>query len=228
MAISLDAIKNRLRPYLLAHWSEEVLDFMTDDDFLNIFNDVANDLNEEAQINLERFYKETGSVNAEDDEYTNYLMAGDILKVIAFKYEGSDWETQYYSYIDDRIILKVSPSEGTQMDIKYIRKCEDLVDSTDEVDLPDTVIPEYVELLKKRLLVDYGPATTDSYESALIYYGQKALSKIQMHVVNTTRIRRFWMRQMDDSLYHIEDHYISLDNFVSDSNGNYHWVDSDA
>lgn len=223
MSINLSEIKDRLRPFLMTHWEPDVLDLMVDDDFLNIFNDVANDLNDEGQINLERFYAKTGSTHAEDSNYTNYLMAGDISKVLSFWYEAADWDDQYYSYTADRIILKETASSGIQMDIRYLRKCEDLVDPTDEVDLPDEVIPEYMELLKKRLLTDYGTQKVESYESALMFYSSKAYGKMNVRIIEK-RLSKTWMGQVGGDNYDITNNYISLDNFVSGVDDNYSYI----
>ena len=226
MAISLTEVKNRLRPYILFHWNEETLGLLDDTDFLNVFNDVADDLNTQAQINLERWYAKTGSTHAEDSDYTNYVMAGDVEKVFFFGYDSDDWEDQYYSYVDDRIVLKVSPAADIQMDVRYLRKCEPLTDPTDEVDLPEEVLSDYVELLKVRLLIDFSEKVPNmTYQEALMLYGEKAKGRMKRHVINSVPVQRYWFRQSDDSTKKLNDqHYISMDNFVSDVSGNYSYI----
>ena len=50
MAISRAEVQSRLTPYLLVHLDKNVLDLLTNAEFTSIFNDVAKDLNEEAQL----------------------------------------------------------------------------------------------------------------------------------------------------------------------------------
>lgn len=221
MAITLNEIKSRLRPYLLVHLKSKILDLLSDSDFLQIFNDVAKDLNEQGQLNIERYNKSTGSVAAENDDYTNYLLQGIIIKILYFKYDSYTWEDQKYTYQNDRLALKTAPAEGVEMDIRYLRDCEVMTDITDQVDLPDNVVPEYVELLKVRLRIDYGGLKASNYEEALQFYGDKAGNKVQQHAVKEMKVFRRWMNQTgDDTIYDITDQWISLDNFLTDVNGN--------
>lgn len=221
MALSLTKIKDRLRPFLLARIEGDILSELSDSDFLDIFNDVANDFNDVAKINLERYNKETGSVAAEstDTTYRNYKLQGEISKILYFKYEDDGWASQQYTYTQDRIALKNQPDDGVEMDIRYLRKCEDLEDPTDEVDLPDSVLPEYLELLKARLLADYGKASNMDYESALNYWADKASGKVQRHAVNDLGVLRDWFYQNDDMKYDITDHWISEDHFIANASG---------
>ncbi len=221
MSIALTEIKDRLRPFLLAHVDGAVLAMFNDSDFVDIFNDTANDFNDMAMINLERYNKETGSTTAEstDTTYRNYLMQGAISKILYFKYDSESWNTQRYTYTDDRIALKVAPDSGVEMDIRYLRKCEDMTDATDDVDLPDNVLPEYIQLLKARILADYSQNSNIDYEGALLFWSEKAGRKIQRHVVDDLGTFRHWFYQNDDGLYDITDSWISLDNFVANASG---------
>ena len=226
MALSIAEIDSRLQPYLLVHLDKKVLDLLTNSDFYRIYTDVSKDLNEEAELNQEVWENTGGATMAEDDEYTNYLMAGDIIKVYSFKYEGSDWRDQRYSYVNDRIILK-DDANGIDMKIQYLRQCEAVTESADEIDLPDGVLTDFIELLKIRLRMDYGDLKNIDYESALKFYGEKASRHVPSHALKGEGIRRNWLEldDSDDNLYEIADRfYVGMENFTSDVNGNYTYV----
>ena len=222
MAITVNEIYSRLQPFMLAKFKPEVLDLLINSDYVRLINDVANDLNEEGQINVERF---TTSANAEDSGYTNYLMQGVILNVLDFVFEDTDWKDQRYSFNEDRLVLKES-AEGVDISVLFLRKCEDVAELTDEVDLPDTVIPDFVEILKRRLEADWGSGDNSTYERTLQYYGQKASGKVKRPKAEVPGIKRSWFEQTgDDHVYNITDKYISIDNFVADVNGDYTYVE---
>jgi len=220
MSITLQNLHDRLEPFLLVHIPKENLDLLVDADFLRIFNDVANDLNLAADIRWERFYKKCTTANAEDTDLTNYLLDGDIAKIISFKYKASTWRTQYYSYTADRVVLKVAPSSDTQLYIHYIRDTEDLVDLTDEVDLPDSVVPDFENLIKIRMQIDYGDYKSMTYEGALEFYARKVMAKLPRR--NLGGPRRSWLdSSTDDNLYEIKKNWIGMENFAADVSGDY-------
>ena len=148
MSITYQNLNDRLRPFLLAKLDKGVLDLLVDADFLRKYNQVSSDLNSRGFIRTERYYKKTGTTNAEDTELTNYKLAGDILKVMSFKFEDTTCDDQYYTFINDRIVLKVAPGDGIQMDIYWLRDVEDIEELTDEIDLPDEIVDDFEELIK--------------------------------------------------------------------------------
>lgn len=220
MSLSLSQIQDRLRPFLLVNVDKEVITLLNDTDLLGVFNDTANDFNDMGILNVERYNKDTGSVAAEstDTTYRNYLLQGEISKILYFKYEADGWATQQYTYTEDRIALKTAPGSGVEMDIRYLRKCEDIADPTDTVDLPDNVMPEYLELLKKRILADYTNQVVD-YEASLRFWADKASGKVQKHAIGDLGTFRHWFYQNDDSQYDITDFWISQDHFVASADG---------
>jgi hypothetical protein len=224
MAISVSEIHSRLQPYLSVHLKEEVVDLLIDTDYLRIMNDVANDLNDRGFLNMERWANTGGSVTAEDSGYTNYLMQGEIQNILSFYYEDSDWETQRYSYTADRVILKDSAAD-VDMDIRYLRKCEDVSLTTDEIDLPEAVLVDYMELLKTRLRIDYGNLTKTDYETALEYYAEKASRKVNGPKPKVDGVHRHWFYDDDDEQYNITSQYIGIENFVADVSGNYSFIE---
>lgn len=223
MAISRAEVQSRLQPYLLTHLDKNVLDLLTNTEFVAVFNDVANDLNETAQLNQERYLQTGSATTAEDDEFTNFLLAGVISRVYSFKFESSDWRDQRYSYTEDRIVLKES-AEGVVMDIKYLRKCEDVDVVADEIDLPSQVLQDYVEILKIRFRMDYGNLPMGSYDTALQTYAVKAQQNTP-NPYSGSGIRRNWFNQTgDDNTYEIIHQWISMDNFTADVGGIYTYV----
>ena len=220
MSITLTNLQDRLEPYLLVHIPKENLDILLDADYLRIFNQVANDLNLAACIRWEHFYQKCNATNAEDSDFTNYLLQGNIAKIISFKYEADDWKDQYYGYVDDQIFLKVAPDEDVQLSIHYIRETEDIADAADEVDLPNAVLDDYENLVKVRCRIDYGDYKTMTYEQAIEYYAQKCMRKLPRR--NLGGVRRTWFDlSTDDNLYEIKDHWLGLENWTVDVNGIY-------
>jgi len=84
VAISRAEVESRLKPYLSIHLEGNTI-LPTPSESVNIFNDVAKDLNEEAQLNQERWDKVGGSTHAADSLYTNYLLQGIILRIYSFR-----------------------------------------------------------------------------------------------------------------------------------------------
>lgn len=221
MAISKTTIESRLRPFLIARLEPSVIDALSASVLLGEFNQVAHDLNERAQVNIERIQMKANTDNSEDSNRLNYLVSGVILDVVYFRVEDSDWETQYYTYSQDRFAFKNAPKDGAEMDFRYLRQCEDLVAGSDEIDLPRVVENDYLSLLKQKLLIDYGPETPGSYEEALTYYAANAQLKVSSKAFPNTGLVTRWFHQTGDlSVYVITHNYISPANFVTDVNGN--------
>ena len=230
LATTLQNLYDRLEPYLLVHLGKEVLDLLVDADFLREFNRIAQDFNLAVPLRWERYFKETGATHAEDSSYTNYLLQGPIAKVISFKYEDDAWQSQKYSFVNDdinnsgRIILKTAPTEGVQLDLHYIRNLDGLVNPTDELDIPDNVLIDLENLIKVALRIDYGGGFEKmTYEQALEFYAEKARWKIPRR--NLGGVRSYWFGlEGDGNKYDIVDHWIGLENFTADVNGDYYYT----
>jgi len=220
VALTRTQIYDRLRPFLLVNVDGDILARLTDTNMIAIINDTANDFNNSAKLNIERYDKDTGSVAAEstDTTYRNYKLQGDIVKILKFTYESADWADQYYTYTDDRVALKVAPGDGIDMNIVYLRECEDIADATDEIDLPDSVLPEFLDLLKAKFLADYSKSPSMGYEAALDHYSEKAMGKVMNHAVQSVRITRDWFYQSDDVRYDITNNWIQTDHFTTSGN----------
>lgn len=224
MAISKTRIENRIRPWLTLTVEAEKLGMLDADTLLEIFNEVMHDLNREAELNIERFYKLSGTDNAEDANATNYLVQGNIEKVISFKLEDSDWQNFEYSYIDDRILLNKT-SDDAQMDVLYLRKCEELSAASDEIDLPFQVEKDYFDLLKYRFMAEFGVAPLEEYMAKLEYYANKACQRVDRPQANKGQVRRNWFFQTDDEQYMITNQHATIENWIVDIDGNYSFVD---
>lgn len=222
MAISKQRIENRLRPFLLTRIPAEVLDMLVTEDYLDIFNDVAEDMNNIAALNVERFYKTGSSDISEDTGITNFLLEGIVERHIMLKYTHSTYDTQFYSYQNDRLVFK-SSANGAVIDFYYVRKPERVSIDGDEIDLPSQVEQDYYEAVKSRFLSEYAENANVSYEEVLNYYADKALRKINRPTLEG--VQRSWMGMSgDDTVYDITDHYISLENFATDTNGDLYYT----
>lgn len=225
MAISQERMNERLRPFLQRRIEPDDIDTFMAEDLLDFQNEAMHDLNESAQLRIERYYKKTGTDNSEDAEKFNYKLQGIISKLFYFKFEDDDWRTQEYAITEDRIVLK-NASSGSQMDILYLRRCEELDAGTDEVDLPDEILPEYLEVVKAKILYEHGMSTLQDYLTVVDRMGMKADQKVDRPKAVAGNILRNWFDQKgDDHTYVITDQKISIDNFVVDGLGNYSHVD---
>ena len=228
MPITVQNLHDRLRPYVEIHVPEENQDRLLNADYLRIFNAVARDLNAYANIHVERFYKKTNATNAEDSDLTNYLVQRKIIKVFELRYESSAYEDQYYTYINDRLILKVAPEDEAILDLLYLGDTEDASELTDEIDIPDAIVDDYEQLIKIKIRIDYGGLTNVSYEESLKYWANKAQRKKDRPPLGLGEVKNHMMLlDGDGDIYNITNNYIGIENFISDVNGNYSWVDAD-
>ena len=150
---------------------------------------------------------------------------------MSFKYEGDDWEDQIWTYLyedadgDGRIVLKTAPTASIQMTVLYLGDVEEVEDDTDEIDLPDNVLPEFVELCKYKLLSDYSEKSNIDYERMVQVFSDKARMK-QDRIVTNTGIKPYWLGMTNDEAYkyQILRQWVSAgDNITADLAGNYTW-----
>lgn len=233
MSLSKTNIQERLKPFLRINLPTEVLQNLRDSDFLAIFNDVARDLNEMAQLHIERFYKMTNSINATPSDATirNYKTQRRILRIYDFRYEDSDYLNQIWTYIredadgDGRIVLKTQPTGAIQMDMWYLGDIEPVADATDEIDLPESMLAEFFELVKKKILVDYGKVEYIDYEQAAIFHSEKVYEKKDSKLmISDGGVKPYWFGMVGDraSKYDLMKNYVPpADNVTADINGDY-------
>jgi len=160
MAYLVNEIQNKVRAELRRKLPFETLPLITNEEFYDICNRVQRDINIRAEVHWERYYQD-----ATADE-TNYEMAGKILKVVYFYYESSDYADQRYTYIDDVIVLKTAPS-AVQLDIRYLRDTGDISGPTDEIDLPDNLMSDFIDLVRTLSMIRFGDMPQERYDAEL-------------------------------------------------------------
>jgi hypothetical protein len=238
MSITWSEIKTKIRPYFLRFVEPEIIEFITDSDIADVCNFVADQMNEAAHINVERYYRKTVI------DQNDYEMNGDIIKIIYLKYESGDFTTQKYTVVpvayaegDDNegefysvIVFKITPtSANIQLDILYLRRCHKILPTadTDQLDLPDKVIPDFLELLKTKIRVDYGNADPLIWDRDLQIKCNSIIGKLDNPDIKKGRVRNYWgvMDTKDDNFYDIVDKRLSEDHVYTDVNGNFYWYE---
>jgi hypothetical protein len=218
MPLTLSTMKEKIQIWALRKFEEDKLGDFDDTEHLDIFNQVAEDFNLKAAIRRERYYNDT--VAGE----TNYEMAGVIKKVLLFKYHDTGFETQEWSFAVDTIVLKNAPGGTVQLDIHYLRAVEKLVDPTDEVDLPDSVLLDYLDLVKKRLEVEYGDEEDAVYTAYLKTKARLARKGRHIQPIHPGVMRVWGTWASGDDLYDITDQWVSNDSVTMDITGHYYFI----
>ena len=229
MALSKSRIEARLKPILKANIDAAVIDDLVEEDFLEIFNETANDLNSMAMIHIKKLNFKTGDDNAEaNSNNTNYLAEGIIEKILYFNYLDSTWEDQFYTFKNDRIAFKTKPNDGVELTIDYLIKPEAISADTDEIDLPEEIESDYLDLTKYKILTRYGKIDDEVYEDKLLFYSDKANKKVNKPTINKgAGIAPYWFHQCgDETVYDITHNFISLGNFVENASGQLIYVDA--
>jgi hypothetical protein len=212
MAYLVNEIQNKVRPELRRRIPIETISLITDTEFFDIINRVQRDINVNCDINWERYHEECTVAE------TNYELAGKILKINYFSYEAADWKDQRFTYIDDVIVLETAPDDTFQMDIRYLRDTGDLSSVTDEIDLPDQIMSDFIDLVRTLALVRFSDKPQEIYDGELL---QK-----------TTKIRMMFTRRgtlpdkgvfkyspistKSGHTYDITDQWVSSDSVVYD------------
>jgi len=218
MPFTVADAQERVQFWMLRTFQPDALHNFKDSEFLAILNQVARDMNSRVSLWIERYYKTT------TDGETNYELQGKILQVLYFGYENYLWEDQYYSFVEDVIVLKESPAGDIQMDIRYLRDAENVALLTDEIDLPDHVISDFIDLVKIRLKVDFGVENEILYHEFLNAWAIKSAGKLHIKPLKTGTFRYWALPELGDDQYDITDNYVSQDSVVMDVEGDYHFI----
>lgn len=227
--ILVSKLKSDLRIWVHANIPPEIIDNLQDSDFAVMWNYVARDINDLAQVHVEKFYQKATADNAEDANLTNYLLQGVIRKIFQIYYWDDAASNQYYTWNPNtaRLILKVAAVENTIIEIYYLRDIEEVVstDDTDEVDLPEEAYFEFLDLVKAKLKSDYLRGDDSLYQVKLQAVARQMLIKVKSPLLKT-KVQGTWMGGLgDDRYYDITDKYIGIENFTVDVNGIYTHVD---
>lgn len=218
MIFSVNDIKTRIQMWAIRNLDPSILSKISDDEFIDILNTVARDFNIAGTIHLERYHKDTTAGT------TNYEMAGVILEVFWFYYKDDDYATQHWSHISDTIVLEDTPSGETEMDIEYLRDIEDVLDDTDQIDLPEPLQMDYLELVRTKFKVEFAGAEDALYQLKLDEKAKNMGRK--RHSRDTGGVWRHWATpDKDDTQYDITENWISNENLVSDADGDYFFVE---
>jgi len=218
-AYLLSEVQNRIQPWAVRNLPPEHLGNFTDEEFVDLVNKVANDLNIYGAINIERCYETLSAGNF------NHDVGGVIMKVFWIFYEDGDYKNQYWGFVDDTLVFKETPGGDVQLDLEYLRKCEDVEDLTDEIDLPEQYMPEFLNLVKDQMKVEFGLVDDSAYMASLTAYGQTAARK--KHDFSTKSRWRHWLiPAKGDDLYDITENYVSQDTiYLSAVDGLYYFTD---
>jgi len=215
MPYSLADIKSLIQPWSLRNFSSDQIHDFDDDEFVEMVNKVQRDLNSYGAINLERRRQ---TMDAGD---FNKQLTGDIVKVIWIKYEDYDYADQYWGFVGDTLVFKETPTNDVVIDCEFLRQCEDVADDTDEVDLPEAYMNDLLDLIKKRMQVEFG-----QLEEALYYQYLKGLGRdapIKRHHNRTGGVWRHWfLDEKGDDQYDITDNYVSQDSIYVGDDGLYY------
>jgi len=229
MAILVSKLKSDLRPWLLARVPSDMLDSLQDSDFVAIWNYVARDINDLAQLRTEIFSQKCAADNAEEATLRNYLLQGVIKKI--FKVEVSqpyiDGNYQQYTYTSDRFVLRYAPSANSLLTILYLRDIEEVsIADESEVDLPNEVYHEYLDLIKSRILADYNIESGMDYQAKLVALIPQIRRKQTNQETMYGEVASTWFGKSGDTRYNdITARFLGLENWVADINGDYTHVD---
>ena len=195
---------------------EQLTDFL-DEELIDMMNMVARDFNAKAAIHTERYYAET------EDATTNYEVQSTILKILWFKYEADDCDNQYWTFVDDVIVLKETPGSGIQMDIEYVRDIEEVEEDYDEINLPEAHMGDFIDLLKMRMKVELKDVEEVAYTAYLEMKSKLSSSKV--HNRDTGGVWRYWfLPEKGDAQYDITENWVSQDSVTIDVDGDYIFI----
>jgi len=211
-------VKTKIVYWMRRTFDQKTLENFTDAEFLEVLNQVAIDLNSKADLRMERYYNKTTAAT------TNYELQGKILKILYFGYEAYGWEDQYYSFVEDVVVLKESPDGDIQLDVRYVRDIEKVLDDNGEIDLPDHVLSDYLDLVKEKLKMDLGLQQQQSYHALLSAWAIIMANKTHTLPLKSGTFRYWALPEQGDDEYDITDHYVSQDSIVADVDGDYHFM----
>lgn len=229
MSLTVLEAKNKLQPYILRYVPKESAEWIFDSEFIDILNSVANDLNRMTAMHIERYTLKT----VEDINY--YEMAGDISKMLLFMYYDSGWEEQQYAILrvsgtpfKSLIVLKSTPDAEIEMDIRYTRQVLEVTDTdSDEIDIPDRFLTDFLDLVKAKIRVEFGNAPLIEYDGYLELKSKQVGRGLDPYGA-AEGIRRWWPFEganKDESLYDITAFRVSDDHVIVGSGPTYTWTE---
>jgi hypothetical protein len=122
-------------------------------------------------------------------------------------------------------VFRTYPVADTQLDIMYLGDTLDVTDDTDNIDLPQNILPEYLELLRAKILSEYGESPVTDYETLLQYMADKVSMKVQRRPLQEAGMRKYWFNMEDDgTVYEISHNEVGEENVTVDVSGNYIFI----
>lgn len=235
MALTFLQIKEYTRPDLLITIPEEKTKYLTNDKLVQAVNDIARDLNSRAEIRSEKFYRSTTA------SQNNYTLNGPVLKIYKVKYHVQDYLDIEWARVpkdnngNGRIVINEDDvGGGDLLEVWYLRDTLDIDgNNTDEVDLPDEALVNFVDLVKLKILSDIGQVGQDQYDMKFIYSIQNIKSRIDRKHFIPHRPKDFWLGLTgsssdypeDEYLYEITKNEVGGENIAfNPATGNYYWV----
>lgn len=229
MPLTFLQVKEKLQPFILRVMNKEISEWIFDDELVDACNEVARDLNVGANIRTERYYYKTTA------DQNNYELDGDIVRINQLLYIDTLWYDQVYAIVQtagtpfkSTIVFKTTPtSDDIQLDIYYLRQVLDIEDSdTDEIDLPDSVLSEFMKLMRRKLEVLYGGKEEEYYDLALERAITSAYPKIERILPAGGGTFKHWLgtETGDDGRYDIQHNQASSDLVQVNEDSTYTWL----
>jgi len=218
MIFLVSEVKDRIQMWALRNFEPGILQLFTNDEFIDLLNQVQRDMNTAGQIHWERYNRDTTSGT------TNYEMSRVILEIAWFYYKSDDWTSQHWTFINDTIVLEDTPSGEVEMDIESLGDTEDVLDDTDEIDLPETMQHDFLELVRAKFAVEFGKSDESLYQMKLDRFAKSVPHK--RHHRDTGGVWRHWgVPSLGDEQYDITENWIENENLVTDVDGNYYFLE---
>ena len=234
MALTFLQVKNDTRPDLLVVIPEEKIKYLTNDKLVQAVNGIARDLNSRAEIRSEKFYRTTTQGE------NNYTLYGPVLKIYKVKYHVNDFLDIQWARVpkdsngNGRIVLNIDDVGENLLEVWYLRDILDIDgNNTDQIDLPDGALVNFVDLVKLKILADMGIVGQDQYDMKFQYSIRNINSRIDRSHFRPSRPKDFWLGltggsssyPSDEYRYEITKNEVGGENIAyNPATGKYYWV----
>ena len=214
--ITANELNRIIRKWIARNYEFSKINFLTDAEILEIYNQAIADLNREAELLIARYNNKVSTPFIE--------LESDIVAVMSFKYYDEDYEDQFYAIpapAPNVIVFKTQPTD-VPIVIQYLRSPALLLDMDDEIDMPVNSKQAIVESVKQLLNYEFKldeNASLQNYENTILSYSQRLQAT---RPLSATQVMPNWPT---DANYEISDNVMSDQNVYQDVNGVYRYVD---